>query len=62
MLLRLVILPLFVGTLFAALPLRVDAKLSFDVPHSSASAPGTSPHPPTLPYHRPTQAKVRVIS
>ncbi len=56
MLLRLVILPLFVGTLFAALPLRVDAQSSFDAPDPSASAPGTSPPPPTLPYHRPTQA------
>ncbi len=51
----LMILPIFVTSLAAALPLLVKAQSSLDAAGPSAKAVSTSPVQPDLTYHRPAQ-------
>ena len=53
--LRLIILPLLVCALFAALPPLAKAQSSLDAPDPFAIAKGTNPARPALTYNRPTQ-------
>jgi hypothetical protein len=53
--LRLIILPIFVSSLFVALPLLARAQSSLDAAEPSAAVASTNPVQPELTYNRPTQ-------
>ncbi|MFY9748209.1 MAG: hypothetical protein WA891_02250 [Acidobacteriaceae bacterium] len=53
--LRLIVLPLFVGSLLAGLPLLARAQSSLNAADSSVTVASTNPTQPDLTYSRPTQ-------